>query len=117
MKHGFGEPLIGIVFEQLVDESQRGITGHDFACAEGVFEMADERRGIDAGFKLAVFAGQVKDRQELDFRARQVSFCLLRADDQLIGDAPIAQYSEHFARIGRTRHAHQANWLRDISHL
>ncbi len=60
VEHGLGEPLVGVVLDQVVQEGQHRIGGNRLASRELGFEAADERRGVHLRLQLAFIVWQIE---------------------------------------------------------
>ena len=108
MEHDFRHPFIGIILDQQIEKAQRFMFGNDRRPAIFLFQPPDDRRAIHYGFKIAVTIAEVKGRQQRHLRLRiAVRSAHRAAPDDIISDVPVAQQRQHFARIGRTRRAHE----------
>ena len=105
MEHRLGQPLIAVVFQQVVDERHRRIGRNHAAAGELALEQADDRRRIRHRFQCARWARQIECRQQRYFCARQPARrCAVRGEDQPVGDVAVAQHGQHLSRIRRPRH-------------
>ena len=64
MEHALGQPLVGVVFENLVEERDHGIRRDGAAAGECLLKATDQRRGIRGRHNLALGIGQVEGRKQ-----------------------------------------------------
>ena len=105
MEHGLGQPLVGIVLDQLVQEGHGRVVRQHAAPFELPLQPPDDRRGIHHRLQLPLVVGQVEGRQQLHLRPRQIGQGLTARGQEAVGDAPVAQHPEHLAGVGRSGRA------------
>ena len=105
VEHRLGQPLVGVVLDQLVQERQRRIGGDQAAPGVGLLEALDERRGVGDRLQLAAQVRQVEGRQQRDLGARQIPQGGVVGQHEAVGDAAVAQHGQHLAGVGRSRRA------------
>ena len=100
MEHGFGQPFVGEVFEQGVYKCQRRIGRYHAAPGKGRLKAADQRRRIGDRLRLAIGAFKIERGQEWRL-GRWHTWHTQGRRVQAVGDAPVAQYGQHFPSVGR----------------
>ena len=65
MEHGFRQPFVAVVFQQVIDEGDARIAGDDRAVEGQRLQAADDGRGIHHRLELVVIIEEIEGRQEL----------------------------------------------------
>jgi hypothetical protein len=104
VKHRLGDPLVGEVFQQRIQECDRRIGWNHRSPSVTLFQLANQRSGIDTG--LAVGIGKDQLRQKLDPWFRQLAAFRRTVVNPHVRDAPVAQYGTHLAAVGRADRTH-----------
>ena len=109
VKHRLGQPLVGVVFEQIVDERDHRIAGDDGTWLERLFEASNQRGRVHDRLDLPTLVGQKKRRDQLHLRPRQ----LIAAREPLknaVGNLPIPEKRQHLLGVRRARGSAKKKW-------
>ena len=111
VEHRLGEPFVGIVLEQVVEEADDRIGRQHRAADVLALEPADQRRGVDHRLDHARGIGQVERGQQLHRRRGHRVGRRAVADEKAVGQMAVAQHRQHLAGVGGARRPGQANGI------
>jgi hypothetical protein len=109
VEHRLREPLVAVVLDERVDEGHDRIRRHHLATRHPLLQLAQLEGGVDHGAVCAApLAGEDENGDEGNGNVRGIAVLLRVPDDELEGNAPVAQQGAHLARVGRAGRTDEA---------